>query len=196
MRKCILGLFACFFFLFVFAQSDKNIPSIYVDKQGVMRWSDTKQEASFFGVNYTTPLAHAYRALQYEGIDHQEAIERDVYHPVRSGVNAYRIDIWDVEIADGEGNLLENEHLELLDYLLFRLQENGVRILITAMTNFGNGYPERNVQTGGFSYLYDKCQIHANPQAIAAQKQYITGLLRHVNPYTGLAYQDDPYVVG
>lgn len=196
MRKCILGLFACFFFLFVFAQSDKNIPSIYVDKQGVMRWSDTKQEASFFGVNYTTPFAHAYRALQYKGIDHKEAIDRDVYHLVRLGFNAYRIHIWDVEIADGEGNLLENEHLELLDYLLFRLQENGVRILITAMTNFGNGYPERNVQTGGFSYLYDKCQIHANPQAIAAQKQYITGLLRHVNPYTGLAYQDDPYVVG
>lgn len=196
MRKCILGLFACFFFLAVFAQADKNVPTIYVDKQGVMRWSDTKQEASFFGVNYTTPFAHAYRALQYKEIDHKEAIDRDVYHLVRLGFNAYRIHIWDVEIADGEGNLLENEHLELLDYLLFRLQENGVRILITAMTNFGNGYPERNVQTGGFSYLYDKCQIHANPQAIAAQKQYITGLLRHVNPYTGLAYQDDPYVVG
>ena len=56
MRKCILGLFACFFFLAVFAQADKNVPTIYVDKQGVMRWSDTKQEASFFGVNYTTPL--------------------------------------------------------------------------------------------------------------------------------------------
>jgi len=196
MRKCILSCFACFFFWSVFAQADKSIPTIYVDKQGVMRWSDTKQEASFFGVNYTTPFAHAYRALQYKGIDHKEAIDRDVYHLVRLGFNAYRIHIWDVEISDGEGNLLENEHLELLDYLLFRLREKGIRILITAMTNFGNGYPERNIQTGGFSYLYDKCQVHANPQAIAAQKRYISDLLRHVNPHTGLAYQDDPYVVG
>src|SRR5690606_30569593 len=196
MRKFILGCCTCFAFLSVFAQGNKGIPTVFVDKQGVMRWSDTKQEASFFGVNYTTPFAHAFRALTYKGIDHKEAIDRDVYHFCRLGFNAYRIHIWDVEIADGDGNLLENEHLDLLDYLLFRLREKGIRILITTMTNFGNGYPERNVQTGAFSYLYDKCQVHANPQAIAAQKRYITDLLRHVNPHTGLAYQDDPYVVG
>lgn len=196
MRKFIIGCFACFAFFSVLAQEDRNVPTVFVDKQGVMRWSDTKQEASFFGVNYTTPFAHAYRALKYKGVDHKEAIDRDIYHFVRLGFNAYRIHIWDVEIADGEGNLLENEHLELLDYLLFRLQEKGIRILITAMTNFGNGYPERNVNTGAFSYLYDKCQVHADPKAIEAQKRYISQLLRHVNPYTGRAYQDDPYVVG
>src|SRR5690606_26053409 len=104
MRKCILSCFACFFFWSVFAQADKNIPTIYVEKQGVMRWSDTKQEASFCDVNYTPPSAHAYRALQYKGIDHKGAIDCDVYHLVRLGFNAYRIHMWDVEISDGEGN--------------------------------------------------------------------------------------------
>lgn len=196
MRKIILGCFACFAFLSVWAQRDVDVPTIFVDKEGVMRWSDSKQEASFFGVNYTTPFAHAFRALAYKGIDHKEAIDRDVYHFHRLGFNAYRIHIWDVEISDAEGNLLENEHLDLLDYLLFRLQEQGIRTLITGMTNFGNGYPERNVQTGAFSYLYDKCRVHADPAAIEAQKRYTTQLLQHVNPYTGLAYQDDPYIVG
>ena len=45
-----------------------------------MRWSDTRQEASFFGVNYTLPFAHAYRALGYLGLDRKAAIDKDVYH--------------------------------------------------------------------------------------------------------------------
>src|SRR5690606_7959770 len=71
-----------------------------------------------------------------------------------------------------------------------------IRILITGMTNFGNGYPERNENTDAFTYHYDKCQVHANPEAIAAQERYIGQLLRHVNPYTGQSYLEDPYVIG
>ncbi|MCW2263143.1 MULTISPECIES: hypothetical protein [Sphingobacterium] len=196
MRISILFIGAFFAFLTSFSQVKKDVPTIFVDKQGVMRWSDSKKEASFYGTNYTVPFAHAYRALSYKGINHKEAIDRDVYHLARLGYNAYRIHIWDVEISDATGNLINNEHLDLLDYLFFKLQEKGIRILITGMTNFGNGYPEKNVNTGAFTYLYDKCLVHADPRAIAAQKKYITQLLRHKNPYTGYSYQDDPYVVG
>ena len=160
-----------------------------------MRWSDTRKEASFYGVNYTLPFAHAYRAMNYLGIDHKNAIDRDVYHIARLGLNAYRIHIWDVEISDAKGNLIDNEHLELLDYLLMRLRERGIRIVITSQTNFGNGYPEHNKPTGGYSYNYDKCDIHRNPEAIAAQEKYISALINHINPNTGLAYKDDPYTV-
>ena len=170
-----------------------NVPTIYVDAGGVMRWSDTKKEASFFGVNYTLPFAHAYRAMGYLGVDHKTAIDRDVYHMARLGLNAYRIHIWDVEISDAEGNLLENEHLELLDYLIHKLQERGIRTVITAQTNFGNGYPEHNQPVGGFSSHYDKCAVHSDIEAIAAQEKYIAALVRHVNPYTGYTYKDDPY---
>lgn len=198
MRVIILCCFALFSYVNLSAQKnvDKNIPTIFVDQQGVMRWSDSRAEASFYGVNYTVPFAHAYRALQYKGIDHKQAIDRDVYHFARLGYNAYRIHIWDVEISDKKGNLLSNSHLDLLDYLFYKLQQRGIRILITGMTTFGNGYPERNEDTDAFSYHYDKCQVHANPQAIAAQERYIAQLLRHVNPYTGYSYQEDPYVIG
>ena len=161
-----------------------------------MRWSDTKEEASFFGVNYTLPFAHAYRAIGYLGMDRKQAIDRDVYHLARLGINAYRIHLWDVELSDERGNLLENEHLELMDYLLARLEERGIRIIITLQTNFGNGYPERNEPTGGYSYLYDKCSIHRNPEAIAAQERYVAALVNHVNCYTDCSYKEDPYIVG
>lgn len=174
----------------------KNTPTVYIDKKGVMRWSDTRKEASFYGVNYTLPFAHAYRAMNYLGIDHKKAIDRDVYHMARLGLNAYRIHIWDVEISDGQGNLKNNRHLELLDYLLMKLREKEMRIVITTQTNFGNGYPERNEPTGGYSYLYDKCDIHHNSEAIAAQAKYIAALVNHINPHTGLAYKEDPYIIG
>ncbi len=161
-----------------------------------MRWSDTHEEASFFGVNYTLPFAHAYRALGYLGLDRKAAIDKDVYHLSRLGLNAYRIHLWDVELTDGQGNLLENEHIDLMDYLIAKLKERNIHIVITAQTNFGNGYPERNIQTGGFSYKYDKCDMHSNPEAIAAQETYLRDLVKHTNPYTGLAYKDDPSIVG
>ena len=74
--------------------------------------------------------------------------------------------------------------------------ERNIHIVITAQTNFGNGYPERNIQTGGFSYKYDKCDMHSNPEAIAALETYLRDLVKHTNPYTGLAYKDDPSIVG
>ncbi|WP_372776459.1 hypothetical protein [Mangrovibacterium sp.] len=184
----------CFFtVLFAVAQQPSEV---FIDKKGVMRWSDSKQEASFFGVNYTLPFAHAYRAAGYLGVDRKKAIDDDVYHFARLGFNAYRVHIWDVEISDAQGNLIANDHLDLLDYLISKLKERGISIVITAQTNFGNGYPERNQPTGGFSYLYDKCDIHSKPEAIAAQENYISALVQHVNPYTGNAYKDEAAVVG
>ena len=33
---------------------------IYVDDKGVMRRSDTKEEVSYYGTNYTVPFAYSY----------------------------------------------------------------------------------------------------------------------------------------
>ena len=139
MQRHILTLIICLLAVVAPAQNkvQKSVPTIYVDAGGVMRWSDTKKEASFFGVNYTLPFAHAYRAMGYLGVDRKTAIDRDVYHMARLGLNAYRIHIWDVEISDAEGNLLENEHLELLDYLIHKLPRHRL-ILATVIRNATN----------------------------------------------------------
>ena len=154
------------------------------------------QENVWFGCNYTLPFAHAYRAEGYLGMNRKAAVDKDTYHFARLGFNAFRVHIWDVEITDSKGNLLENEHLDLLDYLISKLKERGIKIVLTAQTNFGNGYPERNIQTSGYSYLYDKCAIHSDSQAIEAQAHYLSALVQHVNKYTGKAYKDDPSILG
>ena len=173
----------------------ENPYSVYVDNHGRMRRSDTHEEVRFYGTNYTLPFAHAYRTMKTLDVNHTAAIDRDVYHISRLGLNAYRVHLWDVEISDNEGNLLENEHLALLDYLIAQLEKRGISIIITAQTNFGNGYPEKNIDTGAYSYDYPKCNIHADQEAIKAQKRYMEALVAHINPYTGKSYADDRSII-
>ncbi len=149
----------------------------------------------YYGTNYTFPFAHGYRAAGILGKDRKAEIDRDVYHMARLGLNGFRIHLWDAELADSAGNLIENDHLDLLDYLFSRLEERGISIIITAQTNFGNGYPERDTDTGAFTYDYEKCDIHSNPNAVNAQERYLTQLARHRNPYNGTLYAEDPAIV-
>ncbi|MDO4320043.1 MAG: hypothetical protein Q4C34_05650 [Bacteroidales bacterium] len=149
-----------------------------------------------YGTNYTVPFAHAYRALGNLGIDRREAIDRDVYHMSRLGLTAFRLHLWDVELTDSVGNLLDNDHLDLLFYLISSLEQRGIDIVITAQTNFGNGYPERNTDpNGAFSYDYPKCEVHDLPPAQAAQQSYLGQLVTRINPYTGRSLADDPAVI-
>lgn len=168
---------------------------IYVDKQGVMRRSDTKEEVSYYGTNYTLPFAHAYRAMGYLGVDRKKAIERDVYHMSRLGFNGFRLHLWDAELADSAGNIINNDHLDLLDYLIATLEKHGIDIILTAQTNFGNGYPEKNIDTGAFTYDFAKCEIHENPAAQQIQENYLRQLASHVNPYTNRSYGADNAII-
>lgn len=151
---------------------------VYVDNHGRMRRDDNRQEVRYYGTNYTLPFAHAYRAVGAQGIDRKDAIDRDTYHIARMGANAFRLHLWDVELSDSVGNLLNNDHLDLLDYLISQMERRGIRVILTAQTNFGNGYPEHNVDTGAYSYRYEKCKVHEAPGAIAAQRRYPTFLAR------------------
>jgi len=81
MRIIFLLLFnAVLFFISngVKAQYNPKTNLVYVDKQGVLRWTKNNTEASFFGVNYTVPFAYSYRAHKALNIDLEKAIQQDV----------------------------------------------------------------------------------------------------------------------
>ena len=137
------------------AAQTTHTSDVFVDKAGVLRWAKGKQEVALFGVNYTAPFAYSYRALGKLGVDREQAIRQDVYHLARLGVDAFRIHVWDVEISDTLGNLKENDHLRLLDYLVNQLERRGIKIILTPIAYWNNGYPEKD--TGkGFSSIYGK----------------------------------------
>jgi hypothetical protein len=168
---------------------------VYVDAKGVMRWTKTNNEASFFGVNYTAPFAYGYRSVKAMGIDPQKSIEQDVYHMSRIGIDAFRVHIWETEFTDTLGNLTQNDHLQLFDYLLFQLKKRGIRVIITAIAFNPNGYPERDTKTPGFAGIYKKSEEATNPKAMQAEETYLKQLFVHVNPYTQQNYKDDPNVI-
>lgn len=168
---------------------------VYVDKKGVLRYTKDQTEAVFFGVNYTSPFAYGYRSHKVLGADLKKAIDNDVYHLARLGVDAFRVHVWDTEITDANGNLLQNDHLDLFDYLISKLKERNIKILLTPIAFWGNGYPEQDENTGSFSYIYGKEKALVNDTAIRAQEHYMKQFFVHVNPYTKLSYKNDPDVI-
>ncbi|MCJ8164258.1 cellulase family glycosylhydrolase [Pontibacter sp. E15-1] len=182
----------CFVSFTAYSQQKQGI---YVDKQGVMRWQKDNKEANFFGVNYTVPFAYGYRSHKALNVDLEKAIDQDVYHFARLGFDAFRVHVWDTEISDSVGNLLDNEHLRLFDYLVAKLKERNIKILVTPIAYWGAGYPEPDTKTAGFSSIYNKQQAVTEEKAFVAQERYLEQFFKHVNPYTKLTYQNDPDII-
>lgn len=173
--------------------SKKEVPVII--KSGVLYWAEDGKEVALFGVNYTAPFAYSYRAIQKTGISHEEAIQQDVYHFARLGLDAFRVHVWDTEISDTAGNLIENEHLRLFDFLLAELKKYNIKSIITPIAFWGNGYPEQDTETPGFSRKFGKGMATVNDTAIKAQENYLLQFFKHINPYTGLRYQQDKDII-
>ncbi len=102
---------------------------IYVDQEGIMRWQKNKSEVKGFGVNYSAPFAHSYRMAVKRGVPITKAIDEDFYHFTRLGFDAYRVHVWDTEISDTLGNLIENDHLRIFDYLVMQAKKRSIKLL-------------------------------------------------------------------
>jgi hypothetical protein len=171
---------------------------ISIDKDGIVRWQDTNQEVALFGVNYCLPSGYGYRAIQYAGADHKQVIDADMAHLARMGLDAIRLSFWgDWENSDKEGNLVDNVHLDLLDYVIDQASKRGIYMLLTPIVLYSPVWPEpEELNTcQGFPRFYPKSEMGTNPAAIAAQQKYLSGIMNHVNRYTKLAYKDDPAIV-
>lgn len=181
----------------IFAQSDSknNIGRVIIDSIGIMRWSDNNKLVKGFGVNYSVPFAHAYRSAKKLGINVYDAIDQDVYHFSRLGFDLYRIHVWDTEISDTLGNLIDNEHLRAFDYLISKLNERNIKYILTPIAFWGNGWPEMDRETPGFSHKYGKSACLTNPEAIMAQENYLKQFINHRNIYSGISFVDDPNLI-
>jgi hypothetical protein len=168
--------------------------SAIIDRQGVMRWADTRAEVALYGANYTLPSASDYRAAGYLGADRKRLIEQDMAHFARMGWDALRLSFWgDWENADRAGNLIENEHLDLQDYLIAQARARGIYILFSPITTYNANWPDALSDTSdpGFSKYYDRGKLGTDSVAWAAQANYLKQILEHVNPYTRTALKDE-----
>ena len=84
--------------------------------------------------------------------------------------------------------------IDALDYFIHCLKEEGIYVYLDMLTyrkfKEGDGLPEH-------AHLRDKAApwCISSPELIELQKEFATQIWSHVNPYTGLAYKDEPAIV-
>jgi len=193
-----LSLLAWLAFGGVTAHAQRASRAVYLDEQGVIRWRDDKKEVSLFGANYVLPTASDYRAAGYLHADRKQMIDEDMAQFARMGWDGLRLTFWgDWEASDSAGNLIANDHLDLLDYLIARARERGIYMLFSPIQLYGANWPDALGDTTdpGFGRHFGKARMGTDPAAIAAQVNYLRQILNHVNPYTRVALKDEPAIL-
>jgi len=175
------------------------VRAVYLDQAGVIRWRDNQEEVALYGANYCVMSGSDYRMAGLVGGDRKAMIDEDMAQFARMGWTALRLCSWgDWENADRAGNLLLNDHVDLLDYLIAKARERGIYILLTPIHTYNPAWADQlnqPTQNVGFSRYFERPEMGTNAASIAAQANYIGQLLRHVNPYTGVAIKDEPAVL-
>jgi hypothetical protein len=183
------------------AQSDAAgaVRPVYLDPAGVIRWGDSKEEVRLFGANYCIMSGSDYRMAGLVSNDRKAMIDEDLAQFARMGWTALRLCSWgDWENADKAGNLIVNEHVDLLDYVIAKARARGIYILLTPIHTYDPAFADQTNKpsvNSGFSRYFTREEMGINPASIAAQANYIGQLLKHINPYTKTAIKDEPAIL-
>jgi hypothetical protein len=116
---------------------------------------------------------------------------------VRSGYNVLRFHHFDNMIVNRNLETtteLNPEALDKLDYFFYALKQRGIYITIDLYCSRvmkPADVPEVNKE---LRHLTGKGTFYIFDSALDNWKSYVSNLLNHVNPYTGLAWKDDPAI--
>lgn len=117
----------------------------------------------------------------------------------RFGVNLVRLQFLDTAVPAGlmrsergGRHSFDQNQLRRLDFLVWQLKKNGIytdlNLNVERRYTAGDGVVDANrIGVAKGLTMYDK-------RLIELQKEYARDLLTHVNPYTGVAYRDEPAV--
>ena len=116
----------------------------------------------------------------------------------RYGINCVRLHFIDLDAPRGliaagtDSRSFDPQQLDRLDFLVAELKKRGIYIDLNL--NVGRSYRAGDSVPDFDRIRWAKGMTLYDPRLIALQKEYARKILTHVNPYTGLAYRDDPAV--
>ena len=114
----------------------------------------------------------------------------------RYGINCVRLHFIDLDAPRGiiaagtDSRHFDPQQLDRLDFLVAELKKRGIYIDLNL--NVGRSYRAGDSVPDFDRIRWAKGMTLYDPRLIALQKEYARMLLTHVNPYTGLAYRDEP----
>ncbi len=164
-------------------------------RKGVLEF-DGGGEVALWGVNYYPQSWNEFRFLKEAGhVDMKAVIDADMADLVRDDdpggprrINAIRIHVFDTEISDAEGNLVVNEHLDLLDYLVSQCNDRGVHLWLTPIAWWSSPQGRK----GAFSDNIPMPAMTLCRETWPIQQRFFRQFLEHENPYTGRRLVDEP----
>lgn len=150
------------------------------------------QESKFFGM--MTMIDSPFRDAEYA--------DAKVASLKRAGINHLRITSLDNGDRLFDGDYQDTQHYDYenwdkLDYFFYKLKEAGIYIKVDLLMD--RQFLENDGVVNA-SQLTDKQWLHTgivmfDRTLIDLQKKFAYDFLNHVNPYTDLAYKDDPSFV-
>ena len=143
--------------------------------------------ARFFGVNLAKDSVFIDKHL----------VDRLVTLFARAGINLVRIH----QIDDAQGILdpdpkrfFRPERLDLVDYWIFQLKEHGIYVAMD-LNDYRTFRANEGVTDGEKLGRGAKPYAVFDPHLVQLQQEYARALLvKHINPYTGLSYANDPAI--
>lgn len=179
----------------VFSMQSREL--VYQDKEGNIRWMENNERVVLYGANYCLPSACDYRAATYVDGDRDAMIAEDLDHFRRMGWDGLRLCFWgDWQNTDKEGNLIDNEHLRLLEKLIAEASTRDIYMLLSPIVTYNSQWPEMNDTTNhGIMNYVSKADLVLDSATISAERNYITQLLNHTNRYTGRMIKDEPNIL-
>lgn len=169
-------------------------------RDGVLEYQDGG-EVALWGTNYYPQSWMQYVSLKERGFDHRKAVELDLEDiaprklavPGCNGkdprrMNIIRIHVFDTEISDSKGNLIPNDHLDILDYLTAQCIDHGIYLWLTPIAWWGSPCS----RTDAFSLQIPMPAMTLLSETRSVQTNYLRQFLTHQNPYTKRRLIDEP----
>ena len=165
------------------------------------------KKVHLFGINYYAPFNHNFYNILELGKDHFKAVDEDFRHFQELDIRFIRIHLYDREITDAEGNLVENLNLDILDYVLEKAEQQNIYLMLTPIVWWNTVSTQIAVdadyaywytgshQDFGFSNFYSKDSLIWHPEALECQKRYFRSLFAHRGKRTGKRICDYSNVV-
>lgn len=165
---------------------DARFERIYV-QEGTL-YHESGREVALWGVNFQSAMSWEWRISNrgkqrrrsYDALSWKAQVDRSLDEIQRMNCQVIRIHLCPGDLADGKGDLLENEWLDMLDYTMAVCYRRGIYMNFAFLNHLGEGDEGAILSSKLKEHKWEAMVV---PDKIRATENYILQLVNRPNPY-------------